>query len=107
MLQINVLKTAGQNGLQIFSMSVNCCHKYRFIDQTLGSAENIENDGSSPQKEMVFRVTFQASSVWISTDTVSGLMIPGTSSVRNVCLLLDGKGHLCISASLPQVVLSL
>lgn len=90
MLQINVLKTAGQNGLQIFSMSVNYCHRYSFIDQTLGSSENIENDGSSPQKEMVFCVTFQASSVWISTDTLSGLMIPGTSSVRKVFVFITG-----------------
>lgn len=63
MLQINVLKTAGQNDLQIFSVSVNCQHKYRFIDQTLGSAENIESDSSLPQKEMVFCVTFQTSSM--------------------------------------------
>lgn len=82
MLQINVLKTAGQNGLQIFSMSVNCCHKYRFTDQTLGSAENIENDGISPQTGAVFCVTSWASSMWISIDTVCGLMIPGTSSMR-------------------------
>lgn len=57
-LQINVVRTDGQNGSQIFSMSVNSCHKYRFIDQTLGSAENTENDGSYPQKEMVLCVAF-------------------------------------------------
>ena len=90
MLHINVLKTAGQNGLQIFSVSVNCCHKHRFIDETLGSAENIENDGSSPQKDMVFCVTFQTSSIWISTGTVSGLTIPGTSSVRKAHVFVTG-----------------
>lgn len=101
-LQINVLKTAGQNGSQIFSMSANCCHKYRFIDQTLGSAENIENDGSSPQKEMVFCVTFQASSMWISTDN---LWIDDTShklSKKSMCVYYwRVKG---IFASSQQVV---
>lgn len=69
-LQINILTTAGQNGLQVFSVNVNCCRKYRFIDQTLGSAENIENDDISPQTEAVFCLTFQASSMWISTDSL-------------------------------------
>lgn len=105
MLQINVLKTAGQNDLQIFSVSVNCRHKYRFLDQALGSAENTESDGSFPQKEMVFCVTFQASSMWISTDSLWIDDISHKFSKKCMCVYYwRVKGHLCIltaGCSLP------